>query len=169
VITTLSNGIRVATERTATSGVATVGVYFGAGSRQDTLATSGAAHNLRNMLLKGTSARSKGQLAEEIESMGGRLSGNTGREQSHISLTVFKGDVRRAINILGDAVSNATIDAAEFEIQKQSIAQDHANNHNEYEYTTLENAHYNSFRDHMMGQPVRGDADNLSNLTVTDL
>jgi len=101
--------------------------------------------------------------------MGGRFCGNTGREQSHISLTVFKGDVRRAINILGDAVSNATIDAAEFEIQKQSMAQDHANNHNEYEYTTLENAHYNSFRDHMMGQPIRGDADNLSSLTVNDL
>lgn len=71
--------------------------------------------------------------------------------------------------MLGDAVSNHTIDAAEFEIQKQSIAQDHANNHNEYEYTTLENSHYNSFRDHMMGQPIRGDADNLSSLTVSDL
>jgi len=75
MITTLSNGIRVATERTSTVGTATVGVYFGAGSRQDTLATSGAAHNLRNMLTKGTSTRSKGQLAEEIESMGARLSG----------------------------------------------------------------------------------------------
>ena len=84
-------------------------------------------------------------------------------------MTVLKGDVRRAIAMLGDAVSNPTIDAAEFEIQKQSIAQDHANNHNEYEYTTLENSHYNSFRDHMMGQPIRGDADNLSSLTVSDL
>lgn len=122
MITTLSNGIRVATERTSTSGTATVGVYFGAGSRQDTLATTGAAHSLRNMLTKGTSARSKGQLAEEIEMMGARLSSETGREQSHISMTVLKGDVNRAVNILGDAVSNASLDAAEYEITKQSIA-----------------------------------------------
>lgn len=49
------------------------------------------------------------------------------------------------------------------------IASEHANNHKDYEYTTLENAHYNSFRDHMMGQPIKGDSDNLTNLTVDDL
>lgn len=36
-----------------------VGVYVGAGSRQDTIETSGTAHALRMMLTRGTSARSK--------------------------------------------------------------------------------------------------------------
>jgi len=30
----------------------------------------------------------------------------------------------------------------------------------------MEAVHFNSFRDHMMGQPIDGDADNLQNLTV---
>lgn len=30
----------------------------------------------------------------------------------------------------------------------------------------MENVHFNAFRDHMMGQPVRGDRDNLRNLTL---
>jgi predicted Zn-dependent peptidase len=33
MISTLSNGIRVATERTSSSGTASIGVYVGAGSR----------------------------------------------------------------------------------------------------------------------------------------
>ena len=36
-----------------------VGVYINAGSRQDTLETSGAANLLRKMLLKGTQNASK--------------------------------------------------------------------------------------------------------------
>jgi len=42
-MTTLPNGIRVATEKTATQ-TATVGFYFGAGSRNDTLGTSGVSY-----------------------------------------------------------------------------------------------------------------------------
>jgi len=42
-MTTLPNGIRVATEKTAAS-TATVGFYFGAGSRNDTLGTSGVSY-----------------------------------------------------------------------------------------------------------------------------
>jgi len=33
----------------------------------------------------------------------------------------------------------------------------------------MENSHYNSYRDHQMGQPIKGDADNTSSLTVDDL
>jgi predicted Zn-dependent peptidase len=33
-------------------------------------------------------------------------------------LTVLKDDIRRAINILGDAFSNTALDAAEFEVTK---------------------------------------------------
>lgn len=52
-VSTLPNGIRVATERTH-SQTATVGVYAGAGSRNDNLATTGASHVLRNLLTRGS-------------------------------------------------------------------------------------------------------------------
>ena len=34
------------------------------------------------------------------------------------------------------------------------------------ETTTLEACHFNAFRDHMMGQPIRGDNDNLQNINA---
>lgn len=33
----------------------------------------------------------------------------------------------------------------------------------------LENAHFNSYRDHMLGQPIKGDPDKLQSLSVDDL
>jgi len=49
----------------------------------------------------------------------------------------MKGDVGRAIGLLGDAVSGATLDQAELEITKQEVASEHERNHTEYEGTTL--------------------------------
>jgi len=158
--TTLSNGIKVCTERSA-SGSASVGVYIGTGSRHDSLETAGAAHVLRNMLVRGTSSRSKADFATEVEQMGGRFEGNTAREQSNLSLTVHKGDLGKAVELLGDAVSNANIDAAELELYKQELSSEHDGNYRNYIETTLENCHFNSFRDHMLGQPVKGDPDKV--------
>mgnify|MGYP001440664101 FL=1 len=99
--TTLGNGIRVVTEKSGSQS-ASVGVYIGAGSRQDTLETTGAANMLTKMLFRGTSATSKAQFAEEVESMGGRVSADVDREYTNLNMSVFKGDLGRAVAILGD-------------------------------------------------------------------
>lgn len=91
--------------------------------------------------------------------MGARMHGESHREQSSIGMTVFKNDLSRAVSILGDAVANPTFDAAELEILKQELAADHENSNNDLQYTTLENAHFNSFRDHQLGQPIKGEAE----------
>jgi processing peptidase subunit beta len=68
-VTTLSNGIRVCTEKWNSS-VAAVGVFIGAGSRNETLETSGAAHFLEHLSFKGTKKRNRKQLEKEVENMG---------------------------------------------------------------------------------------------------
>ena len=141
-------------------------MHIGAGSRQDTLETTGAAYLLGKMLSRGTTSHSKASFNEEIESMGARLELEIQREQSSISLRCLKSDVSRAIDLIGDAVSNATLDSAEIELTKQEVAQEHDRNHKDYEGMLLEQAHYNAYRDHMMGQPTRGDPDQLQNLNA---
>lgn len=148
------------------SQTASVGVYIKAGSRQDTLETSGAANMLTKMLLRGTPSTSKAALAEEIEGMGGRVSYDVDREFTNVNMSCFKGDIGRAVAILGDAVSNASLDQAELEIAKQEQQRAHDASNKDLERTTMEAVHFNSFRDHMMGQPISGDADNIQNLTV---
>lgn len=57
-VTTISNGIRVCTE-SWNSPVSAVGVFIGAGSRNETLHTSGAAHFLEHLHFKGTKRRTR--------------------------------------------------------------------------------------------------------------
>lgn len=146
-----------------------IGVYINAGSRQDTLETTGAANMLTKMLTRGTSGASRSDIAGEIQSMGARLSADTDREITSLQLTCFKGDVSRGVALLGDAVCNASLDSAELEIAKQEQASANDSFNKDLEGTTLEAAHFNSFRDHMMGQPIRGDPDMLQNLTSDTL
>ena len=47
-----------------------IGVFIGAGSRNETLTTSGAAHFLEHLHFKGTKSRSRTQLEKEVENMG---------------------------------------------------------------------------------------------------
>ena len=84
---------------------------------------------LTKMLLRGTSSTSKAQFAEEVESMGGRVDSDVDREYTNVNMTCFKADIGRAVALLGDAVSNATLDHAELEIakQEQAAAHDSAN------------------------------------------
>ena len=80
---------------------------------------------LTRMLLRGSQGATKAQLAEEIESMGARITADSDREITNLNVTCFKGDLSRAVAMLGDAVSSATIDSAELEIAKQEQARDH--------------------------------------------
>ena len=77
------------------------------------------------MLTRGSSSHTKASFAEDVEAMGGRFEHNVDREQTRLSMTVHKGDVSRAVNLLGDAITSATLDTAEVEFTKQEIAREH--------------------------------------------
>ena len=98
--------------------------------------------------------------------MGARLGSTTERERSNLQMHCFKNDVGRVVSLLGDAVCNATLDSAEIELAKREVADEHERNHTDYEKTLLEQVHYNTYREHMMGQPVKGDPDQLVNLNA---
>jgi processing peptidase subunit beta len=167
-MTTLSNGIRVCTERTSHQ-TASVGVFVGAGSRNEDLETSGTAYLLEKMFFRGTPSHSKSDITQTIENMGARLESQTGRESQSIQLQVFRGDVNKAVKLIGDLVCNSTLNANELEIVKEEVAEEHEGNADRYLETTIENSHYNIYREHMMGQPIKGDRDNLQSLGVDQL
>jgi processing peptidase subunit beta len=101
--------------------------------------------------------------------LGARYGADTGREITKYGLQVFKGDVGKAVKILGDLLSNSTIDANELELLKEEVSHEHEDNHHRYQETLLENAHYNVYREHMLGQPKKGDRDNVFNIKTDHL
>jgi len=166
--TTLSNGIRVCSERIP-GATSHVGVYVGAGSRHEDLSTTGTSYLLQKMALRGTFNKSKTELAEEIENMGARYNAHSDREFTSYTFQTFKGDTNKAINLLGDMICNSALNSAELELVKDEVSMEHEDNHNRYSETTLENVHFNAFREHMIGQPIKGDRDLTNTLGVDEL
>jgi len=121
------------------------------------------------MLFRGTTSRSKSDFQDAIENSGALLRTETKREFSNFQLTVLKGDVNNAVKLLGDAVSNSVLNENELELVKEEVGQEHEDNYHRYFETTIENAHFNVYRDHMMGQPVKGDRDILHTLRADHL
>jgi len=158
--TTLSNGIRVCTEYWKAP-IASVGVFIGAGSRNETLHSSGAAHFLEHLSFKGTKNRTRYRLETEVENMGAQLNAYTSREHTLFHTVSFKNDVSRCVEILGDMVCNSLYDKSALEAEKDTIWAELQETNKDFMETLMENVYYNIYREHMMGQPILGDIDNI--------
>ncbi|TNV80358.1 hypothetical protein FGO68_gene11189 [Halteria grandinella] len=159
-MTTVSNGIRVCTERW-NSPLAAVGVFIGAGSRNETLETSGAAHFLEHLHFKGTKRRSRHQLEREAENLGTQLNAYTSREHTLYHTLSFKQNLGKSIDLLADMLLHSNYDKYHVELEKDTIWQELEATNNDMMETLMENVYYNIFREHMMGQPILGDIDNI--------
>ena len=106
-VTTLPNGLRVATESNLSAKTATVGVWIDAGSRFESDETNGTAHFLEHMIFKGTERRTVRALEEEIEDIGGHLNAYTSREQTTYYAKVMDSDVNQALDVLADILQNS--------------------------------------------------------------
>lgn len=84
-------------------------------------------------------------------------------------MKVLSSDLPKAVEILGEIASNNTVNENALEVERERVRDIQENNYNEHESTSLENVHFNAFREHMMGQPRRGDRDNLGNITAEDV
>ncbi|KAI3730712.1 hypothetical protein L1987_61887 [Smallanthus sonchifolius] len=91
------------------------------GSRFETEETNGVAHFLEHMVFRGTSKRSGSDLDEEMENMGGELSGYTSRDESLYIAKVMAVDVPKALDILSDMLQNSTFDEKLIKDERNTI------------------------------------------------
>jgi len=160
----LNNGVRVATQHWPGQ-LATISVFIKCGSRQETIENSGVAHFLEHLHFKGTKNRSRSNLELDVENMGGQLNAYTSRENTSYTMTVFKNDASRAVEILGDMLANSNYDKNQIEAERETIYREVIETQKDQMETTIEAAHYTSYRDHMMGQPILGIRENIGTIT----
>ena len=79
-ITRLPTGLTVVTDAMPHLESASLGVWVGAGSRDERPDEHGISHLLEHMAFKGTKRRTARQIAEEIEAVGGDLNAATSVE-----------------------------------------------------------------------------------------
>ncbi|KHG03166.1 hypothetical protein F383_27059 [Gossypium arboreum] len=164
-ITTLPNGLRVATESTLSSRTATVGVWIDAGSRFETEETNGTAHFLEHMIFKGTERRSARDLEEEIENMGGHLNAYTSREQTTYYAKVMDKDVFKALDILADILQNSKFEEHRIRRERDVILREMEEVEGQTEEVIFDHLHSTAFQYTPLGRTILGSADNVKTIT----
>ena len=76
-ISTLPNGLRVATCAMPSSQTVAVGIWAAVGARHEAARVGGISHFLEHLLFKGTKKRSVRRISEEVEGVGGDLNAST--------------------------------------------------------------------------------------------
>ena len=101
-----------------------MGVFIGAGSRNETLESSGAAHFLEHLHFKGTGRRSRMHLELECELKGSHLNAYTSREHTLYHMLTFPDGVSHAMDLMGDMLTNSIYDLYHLEMEKDTIWQE---------------------------------------------
>ena len=123
-ITTLKNGLIVATDPMPHLESAALGVWVNCGARHERTEQAGLSHMLEHMAFKGTLTRSAKDIATEIEEVGGDLNAYTSREQTAFHARVLKDNVGLALDLISDILINPVFDGSELEREREVILQE---------------------------------------------
>ena len=167
--TTLPLGPRVVTEAVPGARSVSIGVWIGAGSRDESVDEAGAAHYLEHLLFKGTARRSAARIAEEIDAVGGELNAFTGKEHTCFYAHVLGEDLDLALDLLSDVVTAATMSAADVELERAVVLEEIAMRADDPEDLLGEIFDDALFGDHPLGRPVIGSEESIEAMTRTRL
>ena len=121
-VTTLSSGVRVATQCIPSFNSATCGIWVAGGSAYDAKEAHGVAHFLEHMAFKG-SARwpSQRQLELAVENMGAKMHAFTSREETCFLSLASPEAVPESTSILLDLALQPSHEAYKVEMEKSTI------------------------------------------------
>ncbi|KAI9314393.1 Metalloenzyme, LuxS/M16 peptidase-like protein [Dichotomocladium elegans] len=159
-VTTLPNGIRVASENTP-GHFSAVGVYVGAGSRYETDKTRGVSHILDRLAFKSTANRSADQVVEELESLGGNIMCSSSRECMMYQSAIFSQDLDRVMSLLSDVITRPTIDPLEVEEQRMTAMYEIEEIWSKPEMILPEILHTVAYQNNTLGNPLLCPPENL--------
>jgi zinc protease len=165
----LSNGLRLLVREDPRLPLISMNATFKAGLLAETAANNGLTRLLSKVLLKGTKTRTAGQIADEIEDLGGGLGSDAGNNSLSISARVMRPDFRAGLEILADILLHATM--PEKAVAREKEAQLAAIKHNEEEMTVVARHLLRAelFGTHPYGLRTTGVPESVARLTPDDL
>jgi zinc protease len=105
----LSNGLRLLVREDRRLPLVSINASFKAGLLAETAANNGLTRLLSKVLLKGTQKRTAGQIADEIEELGGVIHSEAGNNSINVSARVMRPDLHAGMEILADVLCHATM------------------------------------------------------------
>ena len=163
--TLLPNGVRIITEEIEHVRSAAIGLWVGAGSRDEREGFEGISHFIEHMFFKGTEHRSARALAESLEAVGGQLNAFTTKEYTCYYAKILDEDLDLAIDVLSDMFFSSLFDEKEIEKEKNVVIEEIKM----YEDSPDELIHdvfsEHVWNDHPLGKPILGTEESIRSLS----
>ena len=152
--TTLSNGLRIITDRIQGTQAVTALVLVKAGSRYEHKQINGISHFLEHMFFKGANRyKSAKAVSEAIDSVGGEFNAFTSKEYAGYYVKTAAQNMRLAMDVLSDMMLNARFDQEEIEKERGVIMEEF----NMYQDTPMYQVAWNFERGMFGDQPLGWD------------
>jgi len=168
-MTVLPNGIRVITEAVPAVRSVALGFWIGSGSRSESSPENGISHFIEHMLFKGTATRSAGQIAREVDAIGGNLDAFTGREMVGYTIKVLDEHLGVACEILADMLLSPKFGPEDVEKEKGVILEELKMEHDDPESAVHELFVRNFWKGHPLGRPIAGTKRTIASFTAESL
>jgi zinc protease len=120
----LSNGLTAIVKENHRAPVVAIQVWVQAGSVYETEKERGITHLIEHMIFKGTEKRGPGEVAKEIESVGGSINAYTSLDYTVYHCVVPKQFLNNALDVLYDAVFHSSFDPEELEREKKVVIEE---------------------------------------------
>lgn len=167
-VTTLPNGLRVATE-TNPVGSAVVGVWIDAGTRFEHPSVNGAAHFLEHLIFKGTKNRAQHALEVSVENIGAHLNAYTSREHTVYYARSLKNDVPQVTELLADILQNSEISDSAVDRERDVILREMQEIEKIPEEVLFDYLHETAYQDCPLSKTILGPENIIKSLKSADL
>ena len=168
-VTSLDGGERIVSERVASVRSVAIGIWIGAGSRDETPGQAGVSHLIEHLLFKGSARYSTVEIAQIFDGLGGELNAATGREYTVVYARVLDSHLEAALDVMADMVLQPRFDGDEMNAEREVVLEEIAM----YEDTPQDLVHdliaQAVFGDHPLGRPVIGTEQVISTATPADV
>ena len=167
--TLLPGGLRVISESVPGMRSASLGVWVGVGSRDETRAQTGAAHYLEHLLFKGTPTRSAWEISAAVDAVGGELNAFTTKEYTCFYARVLGVDLPLATDVVCDVVLRGSMRAADVEAERGVILEEIAMNEDDPADLVHDLAARQVYGDSGLGRPILGTVESIEALTRANI
>ena len=166
-LTTLPGGERVITERIDGVRSAAIGLWIGAGSRDEPNAKAGVSHFIEHLLFKGTPRYDAVTIAEMFDAMGGELNAATSRETTVVYTRVPDDHVDVALDVMTEMVFAPTL--SDIDSEREVVLEEIAMVEDNPQDVVHELAAAAVFGDHPLGRPIIGRAEVIGSISRRSL
>jgi predicted Zn-dependent peptidase len=168
-LTTMANGLRVASRPMRSVETVAVGLYAPTGSRYERLELNGIAHLFEHMVFKGAGGRSSREISETVEDVGGDLNASTDRELTAFYATLLAPDLPLGVRLIADLIRRPHFEPKHLELEKKVVLQELAEARDTASDIVFDHLQEAAFPDQPIGRSVLGSETSIRGIAVGDL